>query len=321
MTHQDAVLDLLKYVGIYGFAPTSSSEEVGGEDDADINMAVASVNFALQEFYRRGPKALKEGHLAAYLNAPTTITLTTVSESIAATGTTQAWMKGCSVLIDGDPGLNKIIEIVGSNVTLLAPYHGASGAHGALVYADAVKLPVNVSTVLDPVEIPGSHRLRPCAGRVDFELMGGNGSVCYLVDMGGYGSGAFYPMLNSNKQTGAPRVWLIEQDRVGGLYLGLNPMPTKASNILYDAYLKPEVVIRADLNETGGADPGVAFTSIPADTVESVLLPIARAHFFQHPSLKNNEMRPTIKEERMDAISTLQTGLGNKVVPVRVRYL
>lgn len=324
MTHQEVALDLLSYVGIYGFAPASSSEEVGGEDDTDINKAVSAINAAMQEFYRKGPKSIKEAHRSAYLNTPTQVSLIidalgNVTSSVAL----PAWMIGCTVLLSGEDFLNRITGIAGTSVTLFTPPILTAGTYGGTVYADAIKLSPIVGVVLDPVEIPGSHRLRPCEGRRDFELLGGNGSDHYLFNLLGYGVGTFIPLAISRKSTGTPQVYLVEQGTLGVLYLTLNPMPTKPTHINYDAYLRPETIDRTQsLNETGGADPGLEFVSIPPDMVDSVLLPMARWHFFQHPSLKNTEMRPAINLGREEALKALQ---GHSFTPqgaaVHARYL
>lgn len=325
-THQKAVLNLLSYVGIYGFTEAQNVNEVEGEDDTDIDWAIGALNAGLQEFYRKGPKAIKHGNRSTYLNPPTDITLTIAAGVVTTASQAPAWMIGCSVRIEGDETLNRITAISATGLTLFATYLGPDGAHTATVYADAIKLSSTVAAILDPVQVYGSHRLRPADGRSDFEHLGGNGSYRYIDDVLGYGAGVNFPAFAlSRKQTGAPQVYLVEQamGSLGSLYLNLNPMPTKADNLVYDVYLRPEKVERdVSIDEEGGDDPEIEFSSVPDDMIDSILLPIARWFFFQHPNLKNTEMRRAIDTGRQEALLSLSNNTFNpKVAPVRVRYL
>lgn len=319
MTAQEMVLDLLQYIGVYGFqSPGANSLNESSSDEADVVKAVAAVNAALQEVYSDGPDSLRHRKRAQFFHQPTPITLTAGQGIVLATATTTlpTWMKGCSILIAGDGDLNEITAIDGANLTLLRGYIGA-GAAGILatVYSDAAVLDADIEALLEPVEITPNIKLRPAQSRTHFDHLAYSRQD---YDVGGlrgnYTSG-------TNKQIGIPTLYLAEDQIDQQLVLRLNPMPPSNLNVTFNCQLAPQVITRKDdIDEEGDTDPGTEFTSIPSFMVESILLPIARQKFFTHPALKNNEARGAVQAEYSAAKLSLTTKPRRSVHAVRARY-
>ena len=225
MTVQEVVLDLLRYANIYGFELGGANN---GEDEGEIVGAVGAVNQSIQLLYRDGPQALKYAERSSYVNVPTPIALnlTQGQKTATKTGNFLAWMRGCSLLIDGDTMLNRIADAsyvaIGdpiSTFTLLRAYTGATGIHNATVYADSFLMDVDVAAVLEPVTIAPNNRLRPAQTKADF--MASHYWSCPISGR----SCCYVPFYTTwSKVVGVPQEFRVEQQddsaRVGGsMYL------------------------------------------------------------------------------------------------------
>jgi hypothetical protein len=332
MTVQEVVLDLLAYANIYGFEQGGIDK---GEDEGEVIRGIAAVNQSLELIYRDGPESLKYDSRASFINLPTPITLnlTYGLKTATKTGNFAAWMRGCSVMIDGDAILNRIKDIsyaaTGdlSTFTLLRAYTGATAAHIGTVYADSLLMDDDVVAVIEPVTLAPNTRLHPAQTKGQFmgsqywRIIGGSRNAwCYIL-----------PWYTTwEKITGVPQQYRVEQMSdtafVGGgsLYLGLNPMPTQVGNVNYDVYRKPVQITRAMLDEQGGNDPMASFGAMPSDMIESFLLPIARWRYVAaHPNVQNRELRASLKSEYDEATMRLRNGasLTPQLNTVRARYL
>lgn len=329
MTVQEVVLEVLRLANIYGFTLEGAN---GGEDEGEIVGAVGVVNQSIQLIYRDGPLALKYAERSSYINVPTTITLnlTQGQKTATKTGNFAAWMRGCSLLIDGDTMLNRIADASyvtsgdTTTFTLLRAYTGATGIHNATVYADSFLLDVDVAAVLEPVTIAPNNRLRPAQSKADF--MASHYWSCPISGR----SCCFVPFYTTwSKVVGVPQEFRVEQQydsaRVGGsMYLSLNPMPTVAGTVNYDVYRTPVLISRDDLDEEGGDDPEIDVKAIPPDMVESYLLPFARWKYVaSHPNIQNRELRGSLKTEYDEAYMRLKnaSSLNPQQAVTRARYI
>jgi hypothetical protein len=330
MTVQEIVLDLLSYANIYGFELGGSTT---GEDEGEVVKAVAAVDHAVQTIYADGPQSLKYSARASYINAPTPITWTTTTGSklVTVPGQFAPWMRGCSTLIAGEQLLNRIVDIVYDSVGDLSTYSllrtitGAGGNQLATVYGDCYLLDPDVSAVLEPVTLASNWRLRPAQSKIDFLR-----TYYWSCPISGRRC-CYYPFYTVwEKVIGIPQDYRVEQRmdtaNIGGsLYLSVNPMPLMAGNINYDVHLKPVPIDReTDLAEDGGDDPGATIKSLPADMVESYLLPIARWKYVAaHPNIQNRETRGALKDEYEESTMRLKNGesLTPQLNAVRARYI
>jgi hypothetical protein len=302
MTGQEVVLDLLRYIGVTGFTAVENEQAFNrpGIDNDDVRRALAAVNSGLQTIQKYGPQTLKEGERATYFGPPMAVAiLVLVTGGSAATlsVTAPAWMLGCSILIDGDPDVNRITGIATSVITLLRPYRGPGGVVGGTVYADCALLPTDVKAVVEPVwgsqsvnGLSSNAKLLPAANVEEF--------TCWQRDYGIAG-----------RQIGIPGRYMVERRRNGEVFLRISPMPGAGFTATFHAKLRPERVTSAILDLTGATDPAYVFTSLSEDDVESVLLPIARWRFFTHPSLKNAESRGSVKAEYDEVMIGVRSGV------------
>jgi hypothetical protein len=290
VTAQEVVLDLLRFVGVTGFAPPQNEQRLNrpGLDDDDVRKALAAVNTGLSTIREHGPQSMKQGERAAYFGAPIQL----VSTSIAPTGMSAtlpapppAWILGCSAMLEADGELNRVRDIVGNEVSLLRGYRGGLPAPKLTVYFDCALLGDDIAKVLEPVtgappdvevELTDDYRR---FNETQRRMWSPSNAV---VDV-------------PPRQPGSPRLALVERRRNGELFLRVTPMPGAPYNLTFQAELNPEQIDEDALDLTGASDPGYEFESLRANEVTSLLLPLARWEFFQHPALKNNESRQTVK--------------------------
>jgi len=304
MTGQEVVLDLLRYIGVYGFTPIENDQALNkpGLDQDDIRRAIAALNSGLQTIQKYGPQALKQDQRACFLNDPTTVQVAVIAhngQSCDLSTTAPAWMLGCSILIDGDSDLNRIMDITGNMLSLLRGYRGTSGAKSAMVYADCAPLDADIMAVMDPVngsQIFGSVTNRNTLNYADIDTFERYQRVLAT-------------QASPTNQIGIPELWYVERRRQGELLLRVTPLPGSGVNVTFQAKLRAERVDQGILDLTGGPDPGYEFTSLHDDDVESVLLPISRWRFFTHPALKNAETRAAVKLEYDEAMLALKHGV------------
>lgn len=306
MTGQSVVLSLLRFIGVTGFSAVDNDQKLNrpGLDDDDIRRALAAVNSALQTIQKYGPQAMKQGERAAFYNAPTPLVISVIvmnGQSATASTVPPAWMRGCSVLLGGDSDVNRIMDITGSELSLLRGFRGPSGATTATVYADCAVLNDEIKTVLEPVYgsqdvhgITGGGRLHPARDLAEFVQWQRNAGESY-------------------RQIGVPSRYLVERQRNGSLWLRVTPMPGSSFNATFQAKLRAERVTEDILDTTGGPDPGYEFESLAEDDVESLLLPIATWRFFTHPALKNAETRQAVQREYEEVMLALRNGSAFEV--------
>lgn len=306
MTAAEVLLDLLSYVGIKSFRASSNSNALNrpGISQSDINAGIAAINGALQEINEKGPQSFKYDRRSAFLYGPTAVVLN-VTHGLGGTFVSgqQSWMLGCSILVAGDPYLNEIIGFNGSAVSLQRGFTGATSTDvSATVYCDASLLESDVSAVVEPVEIPPNRRLRQAQSRAAFDRF------AYQSNSGsaqGYAT-------STSKTTGTPILYLVDSryDLASNylpLYLRVNPMPSAPISVVFSVERKCERVDAAIYSDDD-SDPGYEFTSVPADWVERILLPIARQKFTSHPAFKNATAKQSIANEYKDIILSLQQG-------------
>jgi len=312
------VLDLLRFVGVTGFTPPENEQRLNrpGLDTDDINKALAAVNTALTTIRDNGPKSLKQDERAAYFGAPIQL----ISSSIAGTGMSAtlpapppAWVLGCSAMLEGDGELNRIRDVVGNDVSLLRGYRGGLPAPTFTVYFDCALLGDDIAKVLEPVtgappdvEVKLTDDYRRF-NETQRRMWSPSNAV---VDV-------------PPRQPGSPRLALVERRRNGQLFLRVTPMPGAPYNLTFQAELNPEQIDEDVLDTTGASDPGYEFESLRPNEVTSLLLPLARWEFFQHPSLKNNESRQTMKVAYDAAMRKLQHGnaFESSAPSSRAKYL
>lgn len=290
MTAQEVVLDLLRFIGVTGFAPPQNEQRLNrpGLDDDDTRKALASVNTALSTIRDNGPQSLKQAERAAYFGVPANLIITAIAptgQSATASTVPPAWMLGCSALLEGDIELNRIMDIVGNQVSLLRGYRGGLPNLTMTVYFDCSLLGDDIAKVLQPltgappyVEVELTDNYRRFNETQRRHWSPGNA----VQDI-------------PQRQPGAPRIALVERRRNGQLFLRVTPMPGTAYNLTFQAELNPEQIDEGVLDTTGATDPGYEFESLRPSEVVSLLLPLARGDFFQHPALKNNESRQAVK--------------------------
>lgn len=304
MTVQEVVLDLLRYIGVTGFAPLSGANALNrpGLDTDDINKALSAVNQALQEIQKYGPQSLKEGERAAFLNNPTLFAINVsaiTGQSATFPSPPPSWIAGCSILIQGDTDLNRVVDITGNDISLLRGYRGptATGV-SATVYADCAHLQDDITAVVEPVIISPNQPIRKARDITEFMRL--TESLSHQTTIGqGYGT---------TKPVGAPMLWITETRFDGSIYLRFNPMPNVATNATFQAKLAPQRVDVGDLDITGvGTDPASTF-NLRDDHIESVLQPLARGKFLSHPALKNQETRSAIREAYNSVMLRLENG-------------
>lgn len=322
MTVQEVVLDLLHYIGVFGFAPLTNENALNqpGLDDLDVGKALTAVNQGLQELQKYGPASLREGERAYFFNDPAAVrvaTDATATQSVTFLATPATWIPGCSILIEGDSDLNRVVDVTGNAVSLLRGYRGATGANvGAVVYADCAQLSDEVKAVQAPVIATPNIPLYPANSLRHFMEVTQDWAYQQLLGAVGQGYGTSKPL-------GQPRLYWVEPKGDGSLYLRLNPIPVTRTNVTFWANLRAQQVSVSALALDGAADPGIEFANMAPDNVESVLLPLARGKFLAHPSFKNAAVRAEISSAYRRVMDELRDGSGFIIrsEASRVRYI
>lgn len=308
MTAQEVVLDLLRYIGVTGFTAVENDQALNrpGVDTDDVNKALAAVNGGLSLIQEHGPQSMKFGERAAYYGSPTSIQISAVAtqgQSATATATPPAWMLGCSILLDGDSDLNRVMDITGNVFSFLRGYRGSTGMPiGATVYFDCALLSDEIAAVLAPVAGSPNLELRPARSLEEFNR--------FTLRNLGQGNAV---VETPNRQPGVPALYLVERRRGGDLFLRVTPMPGSPFNATFQAKLNAEQIDEDVLDLTGSGDPAYEFTSLRPTEVTSLLLPLARWLFFAHPALKNAETRASVKVQ-YDAVM-MKLGNGSAFEP------
>jgi hypothetical protein len=303
MTGQEVILDLLRYIGVTGFTAVANDQRLNrpGLDNDDIRRALAALNSVLQTVQKYGPQALKDDERAAFFNNPANVAITALvanGQSATLSAPPPAWMLGCSILIAGDSDINRIMDITGSDLSLLRGYRGPGGVVSATVYADCALLGADIAAVLEPVngsQITGTLTNHKTLRHADIDTF-----LNFQREIASQASPA--------NLVGIASIYHVERRRDGDLFLRVAPIPASAINVTFKAKLRAERVDEGIIDESGVSDPGYEFKSLNQDDVESILLPIARWKFFTHPALKNAEARQAVKMEYDEAILALRNG-------------
>lgn len=333
MTGQDVVLDLLRYVGVTGFTSIENDQALNrpGLDNQDVTRALAATNSALQTVQRWGPQNLKFKYTSAFFQAPAQITLATINQGDSTATTTApppSWIFGCSIRIAGDNDVNRIDGVNGNNLTFLRAYTGVNSANVlCTVYSDCATIAANVQSILEPVFRSHNHRMYPARDLDDFYRhwrhwwgwAGWWGALYAGGCVGDEDALLSSPIIQQERRF----MYYVERQRPGTVLLRIAPRPGHVMNVTFQAKLRAERVDASILNQTGGPDPGYIFSSLHADEVESILLPIARWRFFTHPSLKNAQARVAVKAEYDEVMITLKSGstLESEVADNRATYI
>lgn len=293
---------LLRDAGTTSLAPTQGADNanIRGASPGLLNAVAQSLNGAYHELWHLSPASMFERRTAAVLNPPTAITLTVTNGSTACTVTANgaSWMAGCTLVINGDPYDNEFLQ---DTTLLLRPYMGTTGSHSATVYGDAVKLPANEMTVLNPVAIRGLRTLSPSSW-TEFQTAGGNlrtiiGEPLWVYDA-------------MNKRTGQPYLYFVDTrydqsttPATRNTFLRVAPMPSAAYPLDYRLLATPPQITALDI-DTGDhlADPG---TGPVVPWPELTLYAVARLHFSGDPLFTNQTAMPEILRQHKLAIDSL----------------
>lgn len=302
-TCQPVGKDLLRLLGVVSLDTATPANQPNPIETGDLEDVATAMTGAMQELFDLGPSEMREQPGAAYLHAPTAVTLTVTqgSTTISALTTYNAWMLGCTIRIAGDGQDNEI----SSSTKLARPYAGASGtAVGATVYADCVQFDETVGRIMAPVTLPNQLPLVPANTRDEFIRLSG-----YPLVTGA--NGAPYPFFWFTQKTIArPFVWFVE-----GYYdpsldylphrLRFAPMPDQAYSVGFRAAINPIRITPADIDGVAHADPGTKLP-IPNGWVESIYLPMCRQRMTGLPKFKNDGARNEIARAYARAVQILQ---------------
>jgi hypothetical protein len=242
-----------------------SSEERSIPDSGTYpgrNAAVRSaMNGALQELFGKGRAWARNDARGVLIYAPTTVTIAVTQGSSAGTVTGwQAWMAGCTIVIDGESNDNQIRNNA-SSVTLKYPVREASGTKSAVVYHDSITMADDVLEVIDPIQFDQA-RLQP----IQNSLRRG--------DANDFGFNRTAPMIYSERRAtataGRPagfsvETWVPDAVSAPVVRLQIYPAPSAGGLLDYHATLVPPVV--TDISSAGALP-------IPFHFMESIFLPL-----------------------------------------------
>lgn len=320
VTVRALALRLLRDFGVTSLNPASPSGQPFPIEPTDPDDIVGVINSSLQDYSGDAPLESKEQNLGAYLNAPTTVTLSVTNASNVITTFTgyQSWMLGCTIRIAGDPQDNEMT----SQTVLARPYTGSTTSSAeATVYGDAVQLDGTVAKVLNPVSLPNQSPLIACTDRWTFMRMSG-----YPLVVNADGTAYGYPFFwFVQKIISRPRFWYLEGAYTAGLAyvprrIRVAPMPDMAYSMAYKAASAAWGIGALDI-DTGDhtTDPGIQFP-ISDGLVESILMPICRQKLSGLPQFKNDACRPEIARAYKKANEKL-SNLRGQGAPQYARYI
>lgn len=315
MTAQSIVLDLLQYIGVTGFLDPENANALNrpGVDDTDITRAISAVNSAIQTMIRLGPHHFSFDRRSVNLVAPYGWTGNVVNGGgITFPSTPPAWFRGSSIRIDGDGDLNEIRDITGNVGSLLHGYLGSTATGvSVVVYNDSPIMDSDVKRVFEPVELSPNRLLWAAPSRAAFDRFS------YQANS----TSTPYSLIQ--KQPGTPTMFQIETLPTRLLAVRLNPMPSQQLTITCVVSTAPEAIDNSALGEADNVDPGYEFTTLDAEVIDSILLPIARYMFSAHPAWKNAEARAVVNAQYVEAMKLLRQGapLENRVVSNRGKYI
>ena len=278
MNVRDVILYLLRFSGVNSLDPDLEDQSLNrrGFVPTDLPDALVAVNGAWQEISAAGPASLTEQSCSDVLRPPTQVSVAVTQYSAAVTVTGwQTWMAQCTARVGGDGTDNRFL----SSTALLSPYLGTSGTVQATVYGDALAMDSRFLNIIEPFTADG----RPLGIAAD-ESQVLSGSQAQWQDGSDYVTQAVGYL--NQKPVATPNV--VFPDSVWDsskaylpIYLRFSPMPDRAYAVRFRAKLKPLVFTTADIGDA----TTVANSTIPADWVESILLPVALQKWMAHHSV------------------------------------
>ncbi|MCE5310446.1 MAG: hypothetical protein LLG20_22645 [Acidobacteriales bacterium] len=228
-----------------------------------------AINGALQELFGKGGPWVRKDEIGVRIYPTTSVTIAVTAGSTSATITTgwQAWMAGCTIVIDASE--DNEIKNASASATLKYPYTGTTGTKNAIVYHDSITIGDDVLEVLDPVRLDR----RPLAVTVSPHHQ----SVLTEYDDYGIRPGSQTPMITVDRVSdtaGTPvcyhvHTWIPDANTPSRVRMRLTPAPTSAGMLDYQAMLAPPVVTNLAASTT---------LPIPLGFDESVFLPVATMH-------------------------------------------
>jgi hypothetical protein len=304
LTVQQAVLRLLRYIGINSLTPATGLVALRSPviKQSDIEFALKSINRALEDIELECEGIFKSQHRSAFFKAPRSVTVTATlgdSEMFVAEGVDGS-MIGCSILVPGAAALNEIM-FINTATSVLTCLHAFDGADAvgvvATIYGDAVLLPEEIRKVVAPVTIMPRIVMARAQSR----------EAWYMMKM------SMIPTI------GRPTHWFDEtvfNPDVDYLPICLRIHPAAPAALNTDFYADISIA-KASMDDIGiddNNDPGTTFTSLPAMWSESVMMPLAEQAFTKHPAFKNSEAKAEIKLEYDRAMRILNSSKINTSV-------
>lgn len=115
----------------------TSVKDLSSETPAVAQEFIRAINAAVQKFYRIAPAKWMRTEVSHLVPTPSTVSAQVTADSVSLSNAPfTAAMRGCSVLIDGDPSYNEVV----STDQLLNPFLGTTGTKVATVYYDSVTI-------------------------------------------------------------------------------------------------------------------------------------------------------------------------------------
>lgn len=306
-TLNDVVDGLFDYIDVVSGESLSPEQEAAGltlASDRQKARAVGEVNAALQEIYGDGPSHVCRRPFALAVHAPTTVTLdvTQGATTIANLATSAAWMRGCTIRIDGEAIDNVLVPGADNALTLLIPVQRATATGvTATVYGDALDLPDELVEIFGKPELAGIRALTWAESRE--QLL--RADVNYWRDYGQMNAS----LQATRRSLGQPHTVWIESYlspatavSVSEKWLRLSPLPEVAGVVTGDARWAPQVFTVADL----AAEPPKKI-QLPDGWQESMLFPIVAQRWTACPWFKNNDVKEEIARSFKVAQGLLQS--------------
>jgi hypothetical protein len=260
------------------------------------NMAVLeALNGGLQECFGNASPWVRWDERGALLKSPTAITLDVTEGSTAATITGwEAWMSGCTVVIEGHD-LDNQIRNGSASAVLKYPYGGSTGTVGGMVYQDAIPIGSDVLSIHGPIRVNGMNiHPRPSADVFNTRYTEDYDSHIDFVEV---------PVTRPRVAASAGRplsywleTWSASDTAAPALRLRLGPANSQTGGLEYRAMLKPPVI------------SSIASTStlpIPFGFDQTIFLPIARQKLTACPFFRDQSGLQEINRAYQEAMSLL----------------
>ncbi|MDR1191264.1 MAG: hypothetical protein LBK60_06325 [Verrucomicrobiales bacterium] len=231
-----------------------------------------AMNAGLQRFYELAPAPYKLTAFAGVLPAPRRVTVSVTKGSAVFGGyVAVAGDKGCTIQIDGDQLEN---EITASN-GLLDVYQGETGARGATIYGDVLRVDSVIRRFIDDPALENGAILTKEDG---YRRWGG---FCWPPGMK-------FGRRRTHRRVGMPRHYWLESvgQSQGGrpaFLLRVDALPDRDYRLRINGELAPRKLRFGDLQTP---------VELPIEDsfVESKLLPLCAAALTDSPLWENNKI-------------------------------